>query len=493
MRQVPTTVSNMQIEDTAKTAHARAVPLEEKANRVSNASSLNSNQPQDDAPPPLQHKLVTQNKVIAVLAAGFGLATLLLLAAGFMGIRGIRLIRDTTDRLVHEQLVTTELVDEIQRQQAALSAVFYKMSGDPDDLDREKVLNQVNEVEARFRTILSLTPDFSEQAMWRELARASAAFSAEVRRLLSSDEDVVLPSKELLRRHEEVISVVARMIQASHDKSGAARQEIDRQSETLIRNSAMLLGACLLLALACAGLTVWLTARLFRQMARQSSELTRVSWQLLETQEMAARRFSHELHDELGQSLTALNASIAAHGTRPCADKAWIEDCQQLLSDSIRNVRELSQLLHPTILDDLGLDAALRWLGERFSQHTGIEVRYGSSYQERFPEEVEGHLFRIAQEALTNVARHSGARAVRIRLGVRDDKVRMLIEDDGRGFGMEHHGKHRGLGLIGIRARAQSMGGEVEIRSTEGKGVRIEVSVRQKAARHEAKDPSLVG
>jgi signal transduction histidine kinase len=146
------------------------------------------------------------------------------------------------------------------------------------------------------------------------------------------------------------------------------------------------------------------------------------------------------------------------------------------VDDAIGNVRQMSQLLRPTILDDFGLEAGLRWLAEGFSARTGIAVEVQSQHPGRLPDETETHLFRIAQEALTNVARHSGARHVQIRLEARGEEISLSIHDDGRGL-PDHPANGRGLGMIGMRARARSAGGDVSIHSRPGEGVRVEVRV----------------
>ena len=103
----------------------------------------------------------------------------------------------------------------------------------------------------------------------------------------------------------------------------------------------------------------------------QAGELSRVSWHMLDNQESTARRFSHELHDELGQSLTAVKANLAALEAGGAPDPRRLDDCMRLVDEAIGNVRQLSQLLRPTILDDFGLEAGLRWLAEGFTQRTG--------------------------------------------------------------------------------------------------------------------------
>jgi two-component system NarL family sensor kinase len=218
-----------------------------------------------------------------------------------------------------------------------------------------------------------------------------------------------------------------------------------------------------------------MAAHVFRQMEFQAGELSRVSFRMLETQESTARRFAHELHDELGGALTAIRTNLTALAMRP--DPTRIEDCLKLVDESISNVRELSQLLRPTILDDFGLDAGINWLVARFRERTGIEVEYTSEFEERLPDETETHLFRIVQEALTNIARHSAATRVTIRLHAEGDLIKLTIRDNGKGLGPKGVQSRPGsMGLSGMRARARSAGGELAIHSEPGAGVTIEVS-----------------
>ncbi len=157
-------------------------------------------------------------------------------------------------------------------------------------------------------------------------------------------------------------------------------------------------------------------------------------------------------------------------------DAPRVEDCVKLVEQSISNVRELSQLLRPTILDDFGLDAGLRWLSARFGERTGVEVDYQSRFEGRLPDETETHLFRIVQEALTNVARHASATRVTIHLRADHEAVRLTLTDNGTGLKTTNGRPERtGMGLIGMRARARSAGGEMKLTSQPGAGVAIEV------------------
>ena len=203
-------------------------------------------------------------------------------------------------------------------------------------------------------------------------------------------------------------AVAARLVKISYSRAQETQQKVDRQAVDLATESAGLVGGCLTVALGCALVTVRIAAGVFRQMESNTGELSRVSFRMLEAQESIARRFSHELHDELGGSLTAIKTSLAVLAADP-SDHARLEDCVKLVDESISNVRELSQLLRPTILDDFGLDAGLRWLVNASASARGSRWITAPRFDGRLPDETETHLFRIVQEALTNIARHSEA------------------------------------------------------------------------------------
>jgi signal transduction histidine kinase len=425
-----------------------------------------------------------------VLLAGFFLVMLLLVAVGVVSVLCIRSIQKGVAELVEEEQVTASLIDDIQRGQAALNAVFFKLSRDPEYIDREKVLSELAASDKRLAEIGDWLADTPEEPLWKELHKAAAEFSAEARRLLSLGRPTTLLSRDLFRRHEDLLALVSKMAATSRQNAAEARRQIDARSGQLLGHSVILLGALLLLAAACAVLTVRLTIGLLRRMESQSSELSRVSWHMLENQETAARRFSHELHDELGQSLTAAKANLLSLKAT-AGDGARFDDCVRLLDGAIQNVRELSHLLHPTILDDFGLDAALRWLAEGFTTRTGIVADYRSEFTGRAPDETEIHLFRICQEALTNVARHSGASRVEIHLRAEGERLQLRIHDNGHGLTVGDRAESLGMGLIGMRARARSAGGEFTIRSA-GDGVTLEAVVPARGVRHE-EDPHPVG
>jgi two-component system NarL family sensor kinase len=158
-----------------------------------------------------------------------------------------------------------------------------------------------------------------------------------------------------------------------------------------------------------------------------------------------------------------------------------MEDCRLLVNDAIGNVREMSQLLRPSMLDDFGLAPSLRWLAQSFSQRTDIAVKVDIEFDERLPEAMETHLFRIAQEALTNVARHSGASSAELSLRASDGVLRLTIRDNGHGF--SEGAPRQSFGLIGMRERMAASGGRLIIKSTEaGTTVSADVSLERISA-----------
>ncbi len=429
---------------------------------------------------------VTLGTIGRVLLGGFGLVILLLLAAGLLGVRNIGAIRTTSAQLMEEQVRNSGLLDAVLRQQRAINAVYASFASSPRQFDREALLEQLAASDRGIERIAAATADEPEQVFWKDLYFAVTAFSGEARRMIDVPERRTGLLQRLLGAHQTVLKLVARLVEVQAARSLTLKRRIEDVSARLLRETAVLLGAGLALAIVFAVITFRLTVKLIRQLEWQTGELSRVSWHLLEKQETTARRFSHELHDELGQTLTALKANLVSLEQRwSGAGNEAMDDCLSLTESAIRNVRELSQLLRPTILDDFGLEAGLRWLCDRFQTRTGIRVAFDSNLGVRLTDDLETHVFRIAQEALTNVARHSKAAGVEVKLSRANGDVRLVIADDGQGF-EPRTGAGRGLGMVGIRARARSAGGELSVETSAGKGVRIEARIPYRARQEQS-------
>ncbi len=351
-----------------------------------------------------------------MLLIGLGVSALLLLSAVLVAWRTIHQINNITETFAQRQALAKDAIDEIDKQQSQLNS------------------------------------------KWRQLARRK---------------DVVR-REEILDQLEQNRQQMSSSLESAYEQAELLRESIYQAGHGLLRWTVWLFAVCVALSLLGASWTVRASAALFRRLETQASDLTRLQYAFLETQEDVARRFSHELHDELGQALAAVKANLSA--LRESPDPSRVEDCMALVDGAIHDVREMSQLLRPTVLDDFGLDAALRALTERFAQRTRIRVEYRSDIKQlRLGDQTETHLFRIAQEALTNVARHSGATEVMMDLHTNGREVQLVIKDNGRGRPVGAPNT-QGLGLAGMQTRARGCGGELVIESHASQGFRVAVS-----------------
>lgn len=361
-------------------------------------------------------KSITQAHLQRLLLLGLCLSAILLLSALLVAFRAVHQIDRNTQTFANRQSHAKAAIDDIEKQQAQLNSRWLQLAH-RDVVRREEILDQI----------------------------------AQSRRQMSS------------------------ALESAYEQAELLRESIYQEGHGLLRWTVWLFAVCVGLSLLCASWAARATAGLFRRLELQAGELTKMQYQFLETQENVARRFSHELHDELGQALTAIKANLSA--LRGSADQARVDDCMRLVDHAIQDVREMSQLLRPTILDDFGLDAALRSLTDSFSQRTGIDVEYLSGITaRRLPDDAETNLYRIAQEALTNIARHAEATSVSVDLSSHGDQVIMTIRDNGRGFEASERGAIRGLGLAGMQTRARGCGGTLKVQTAAGQGLTIEVT-----------------
>lgn len=415
--------------------------------------------------------------LIRVLAIGFTAVIVLLFAAAFIGANNVRSTGHFASDVVTDQLMITHLLDEVEQEQRVLDASYTRLAPDGQPVDRDQILSDLNQTGREIQLMVDKSSSGPDNQLWQSLGRATGDFADEAKRVLSLPKAQEASSRDLFLRHEAVTGKVATLVDLTYDRVWDAEQRVSHQSDRLAAESSALVAVSLALALACAFFTVRIAARVFRHMQAQTGELSRVSFRMLQVQEEVARRFAHELHDELGGSLTAIKSDLTALAADP-SDKARLDDSVKLVEQSISNVRELSQLLRPTILDDFGLDASLRWLAGRFQERTGVEVDYTSSFDARLPDQTETHLFRIVQEALTNIARHAHATRAAIHLRAENATLRLTIFDNGHGFAAPTRngsGRKGGMGISGMQARAASAGGGLKIDSKPGGGVTIEV------------------
>jgi signal transduction histidine kinase len=216
-----------------------------------------------------------------------------------------------------------------------------------------------------------------------------------------------------------------------------------------------------------------------RAQAELAERLSVLARKLLSSQEDERRSISRELHDDLGQLLTSVCLDLE-HAERAGEDERRTVLARGLSTTrtALDRVRAISSLLRPPMLDDLGIELAVTSLIEEFTTRSGVDVQVALDFgAEPIPDLLAGQVFRIIQEALTNVARHAEAETAYVTVTVRDDRLDLTVSDDGRGFDVDSVPMHHRFGLLGMRERAELLGGSFRLQSAAGSGTSIRVSM----------------
>jgi signal transduction histidine kinase len=285
--------------------------------------------------------------------------------------------------------------------------------------------------------------------------------------------------REVLPRRRAAVAIANEIRSLTEANTAQQRKEIDREQAEISIYITRMLAVTLSLGLFIAGTSTARIIGLERRAAEQArrteaaeEELRRLSRQLVRAQEEERKSISRELHDEGGQMLTALRVELRnlqeVRGAPGAQFDEHLEDAKQLAELSLRTVRDMAMLLRPAMLDDLGLGAAVQWQARQFSRHTGVPVNVDiDGILAGLPDRHRTCVYRLVQEALTNCAKHAGAKTIRVSIDGGPEQLSVAVQDDGAGF--DENGE-RGLGLIGIQERVRELSGSFSISSAPGKG-----------------------
>jgi signal transduction histidine kinase len=292
----------------------------------------------------------------------------------------------------------------------------------------------------------------------------------------------------LQARAEALSTAVARLLVQNNVSEEQASLEITAIYDRVERDAYIFLTATLIAILLTSLYLIRSNRRLFAELAAVSEQRSDLAQKLISTQESTLRSISRELHDEFGQILTAVGAMLGRAEKHAPADsplRTELREVSEIAQGTLEKVRTLSQALHPVMLEESGLEVTVEWYVATLEKQTGIDISYtksGTSFAMESGAAI--HVYRILQEALNNVVRHSGAREAWVRLQYLPTALELEIEDHGKGF--DAHAGGSGIGLVAMKERAGLLGGTIEFVTPPAGGTLVRLRVPE--ARTESND-----
>jgi signal transduction histidine kinase len=283
----------------------------------------------------------------------------------------------------------------------------------------------------------------------------------------------------LQARQAALSTAVARLLVQNNESEEQAAQRIAQIYDRVQRQVYLFLTLTLVAILLTGLYSIRSNRQLFAQLAALSEQRSELAQKLISTQESTLRHISRELHDEFGQILTAVGAMLSRAGNQAPEGsrlRSELREVAEIAQSTLDKVRSLSQALHPVMLEETGLESTLDWYLPVVERQAGIHISYeksGTAYP------VDGnaaiHVYRVVQEALNNVTRHSGAREAWVRLRYLPRTLELEVEDHGSGFAVQS--VKQGIGLVAMRERAELLGGAIEFVRPQPSGTLIRLTV----------------
>ena len=293
----------------------------------------------------------------------------------------------------------------------------------------------------------------------------------------------------LQAREQALSGAVSRLLVENNEGEEQAAASIAKIYDGVQRQLYLFLAATLIAIVLTSLYLIRSNRQIFARLAELSEQRSDLAQKLISTQESTLRHISRELHDEFGQVLTAIGSMLrragkqAGEGTPLHAD---LKEVQEIAQTTLNNIRTLSQALHPVLLEEAGLESTLDWYIPTVGRQAGIEMHYEKTGKPFSVEPSAGvHIYRVLQEALNNVTRHSSAREAWIRLKYTANSLELEVEDHGSGFVAEK--MQRGIGLVAMRERAEIIGGSLAITPGPQRGTQVRLQIpREKVESHAA-------
>ena len=440
------------------------------------------------------------SSIRGALIAGFTVLIGLWAFAGFVLIRSLGDVEQRV-RVEHDGFArAADTVALIRGNVLEASINVRDMLIDADPVARESYRNEIqtlrDAIQKRLATYLHDVASEEERGEWAKLsAKLDEYWESRASVFVDDLPTSTARAATMLRRNvrpirKDVLMLLDNLTELQQASRRQHEAEVTLLYDHARRRFFWTVAVALLLGVAAAWFAARHIAGLEREIHRQRLaethnrlDLERLSARLVDAQEAERRNLARELHDEVGQALTAIKMSIGAAlrtpGTPPRA-RAALEEARGVAETTLHGVRDLSQLLHPSMLDDFGLPETLAGYLRNFSKRTGIRAYLSlDGIEERLSSDVEVCIYRIVQEALTNVARHSSALTCEVSLRRLGDQVELVIEDTGRGMTLTSDARdaRRGLGLMGMRERAQALDGRFALTNRPEGGTRITVTL----------------
>jgi signal transduction histidine kinase len=283
----------------------------------------------------------------------------------------------------------------------------------------------------------------------------------------------------LQARQQALSTAVSRLLVGNNEGEEQAAARIAQIYDGVQRQLYLFLAATLIAIVLTSLYLIRSNRQVFARLAELSEQRSDLAQKLISTQESTLRHISRELHDEFGQVLTAIGSMLGRAGKHAPEGSPLREDLkevQEIAQSTLNNIRTLSQALHPVLLEEAGLESTLDWYIPTVGRQTGIALHYEKTGQPFAVGTGAGvHIYRVLQEALNNVSRHSGASDAWIRLKFLSDSLELEVEDHGKGFVAEK--MQRGIGLVAMRERAELIGGTLAISPRPQGGTKVRLQI----------------